>query len=584
METLSPARLLLELRVLAERYPQVRMSAAGLAVPTFELTLELGGASHPLRLTLPPGYPALPPDIRELDAPGGAVRTARGAMHRLAGGALCLFTHGNDPQAWHPGRCAADALDRCAELLRREQESAGDRVSLFRGATRLIISPGAAQVLRISGGFGTLSLVRAGKDAGDVFVAMSCEESSGLQVPGLAPCWTALMKPCGTLVWVRVGAGGGAWREHLRDASTLRCFLAAALPEPLARRAQVGESLVLVPDDQDGAAAWLIEHPAWSIGAVYLSEVMISDPDALLFHRVDGALARREALAGMRIVLIGLGSLGSAVAVALARSGFQRFVLIDPERLSLENVSRHIGTTRELGERKVDVVASAIVAINPHAEVERIPRWLAWDIPAFGAGAEFVELLDRPGKTLVITTCAVGRVERQINALAVRRGVPAMYATALGSAEHGRVFRVIAGESACYECVRLAQIQRPDRYPQFDTEAGAAAYSDPSLPGLAIDIGQVALVTARFVVQTAARVGELDVGFPDEIGDHLLWTNRGGWGFDRPLQIEVERVPRALDCPVCGDGAPAATLTDDETAELAALAGRLRSSADGCDR
>lgn len=584
MGTLSPARLLMELRVLAERYPDVHMGAEALEVPTFEVTLMVEGQPHPVRLTLPPGYPALPPEVRELVEPGGAVREAPGAMHRFPGGALCLFMHGNDPQGWHAGRCAADALDRCAELLRQEHTQARERPTFFHGSTRLIISPGAAQWWRLPGSFGTMVLRRAGKEAGDLFVEAITEERHDPPVQALEPCWANIMKPAGRVLWARVAAGGVAWREVLRDASTLREFLAAALPEALARRAQESDPLVLVPDDADGTRAWLIDRPRTAVGTVVLTEVVVSESDALLFRRVDGVLDRRERLAEVRIVIVGVGSLGSAVAVALARSGFRRFVLIDPDRLSLENVSRHVGTTRDLGERKVEVVASAIVAVNPRAEVERIPRWLAWDVPGFGAGVEFVRLLDQPGDALVITTCALGRVERQVNVLAVQRGVPAIYAAALGAAEHGRVFRVIAGESACYECVRLAQARQPEAFPQYHAEADAgAAYGDPTLPGLAIDIGQIALITARFALQTVGRVHGIDVGFADEVGDHLLWTNRGGWGFDRPLQVEVVRVPRATDCPVCGDRAPAAVLPDDEATELATLAARFRTSRSGPD-
>lgn len=566
-------RLLTELAALAERYPATRMVKLALEAPTFEVILEVEGTQHPVRLILPPGYPEVPPEVRELTAPGGRVRAANGAMHRFPDGTLCLFPHGNDPQGWHAGRCAADALDQCVALLRKEHAEGGVRRMLYQGHERLIISPGAAQLFRLPEGRGMMSLGRAGQEGRDLFVTSITEDLHGQVVPGIEACWAKVLVPAGEALWVRLDAGGRAWNEHLSDASTLRALLTAALPEALARRAQLADPLVLVPAERDGAVGWLLRRPPAPLGAIHFSEAVITTPDELLFRRVDPVLDRREAMAEVRVVIVGLGSLGGAVAQALARSGFCRFVLVDPDQLSLENVSRHVGSTRDLGRRKVDIIADAIVAINPRAVVERIPQWLAGDIAGYGAGAEFATLLARPDRTLVITTCAVGRVERQINALALRRGTPAIYAAVLGAGAHGRVFRVIPGESPCYECVHLAQLHQPDAFPAFPvgTAAEGQPYSDPGLPGLAIDIGQIALITARFALQTVARVHGLDLGMADEIGDHLLWTNHGGWGFDRPLQIEVVRVPRAEGCHACGRDAPTEELSAEELAELTRL-------------
>lgn len=540
--------------------------------PTWEGTLDVDGHTHHIRLTLPPGYPTVPPEVRELEGPGGRTLAPVGAPNRFPDGLLCLFPHGNDPQGWHPGRLAVDAVEQCIRMFHRDHTQPPDRSQAFFGRERLILSPGAAQVLLLPRGWGSLALRRAGPAMGDLFVALSTENATGQSVPGLDKCWFDVLKPAGEALWVRCPLGGRPWADVLRDSLTLRTLLREALPEALAERAQGAELLVLVREETEGVDAVAIRRTI-NIGVLQLGQVVIGRPDALLFNRVDGVLGQRERLAEVQAVLVGVGSLGGAVALALARAGVRRFVLIDPDVLSIENISRHIGTVRDLGLPKVDVVKAAIRAINPEAEVEAIPRWLAWDRQEWGAGLDFEQALAWPRGSLVITTCAVGGVERQVNAVTVRRDVPSIYAAALGAAEHGRIFRVMPGESACYECVRLAQSRDPEAFPPYAAEAahGGRPYLQPSLPGLFIDIGQIALITARLALQTIARVHGLDLGFADEVGDHLLWTNRGGWGFDRPLQIEVVRVPRAADCPVCGGAHPAEGLTPDEQAELERL-------------
>lgn len=180
---------------------------------------------------------------------------------------------------------------------------------------------------------------------------------------------------------------------------------------------------------------------------------------------------------------------------------------------------------------------------------------------------------------MVVATCAVGQAERQLNVLAVEREVPVIYGSALGAAEHGRVFRVLPGESACYECILLAQERDPEAFPRFVVEGiqdGGEAYLNPALPGLGIDVTMISMLVARLTLQTIARITGTDIGMPDEVGHHLLWSNRGGWhACDRSLQVVVRDVPRALDCPVCGEGRHGHELGEQEVRELEVLVAKL---------
>lgn len=573
-DTLPPDRLLAEARAIVRRFPgEARCLPLSLGRPTFEASFASEGRPRHVRMSLPPGYPSIPPEVREIDAPGGRIVAPVGAPYRFADGALCLFPHGNDPQGWRPERLAVEALERCRELFEREHAATTLRQQAFSMQDRLFIAPGAAQWLRLPRGSGAMALRRGSAGNGDWFVAAITADGHDEPVLGLGPSWLAALPPAGHAAWLRLPLAGAPWADVLQDGATLRARLRDTLPVALAERIDRAEQIVLVREESDALDARMILRSPHHVGALFVSDVVVDTPDGVLFHRTDGVLPHRTRLADAQVVLIGLGSLGGAVALALARAGCRRFVLVDPDRLALDNVARHVGVVRQIGQPKVDVVAAAILAVNPEAEVERCNGWLAWDIPGWGAGQEFEQVLARPRPSIVVTTCAVGTVERQINAVAVPRGVPVVYASALGAAEHGRIFRVVPGAGACYECVRLAQRRSPDAFPQFVAENAEAVhpYVDPSLPGMAIDIGLIALIAARLTLQTIARVLDLDLGFADEVGDHLLWTNRGGWGFDRPLQIEVVRVPRAADCGVCATTAPTAQLTAEEAEELGHL-------------
>lgn len=64
----------------------------------------------------------------------------------------------------------------------------------------------------------------------------------------------------------------------------------------------------------------------------------------------------QQDLARLRVGIVGLGSVGSIVAEALARTGIQHVTLIDDDRIELRNLDRTLGAGPvDVGARKVDV-------------------------------------------------------------------------------------------------------------------------------------------------------------------------------------------------------------------------------------
>ena len=81
---------------------------------------------------------------------------------------------------------------------------------------------------------------------------------------------------------------------------------------------------------------------------------------ALDRQRIFGPSLRRAA-AQLSICIVGVGGVGMQVAEQLARSGFSRFVLIDPDTVSETNLNRLPGTIRkDLGKLKVNVARRII--------------------------------------------------------------------------------------------------------------------------------------------------------------------------------------------------------------------------------
>ncbi len=68
--------------------------------------------------------------------------------------------------------------------------------------------------------------------------------------------------------------------------------------------------------------------------------------------------------------IAGLGGLGSAVAIALARVGVGRLILVDFDAVEPSNLNRQQYFVRQIGMPKVEALQKNILAINPYVEVQ----------------------------------------------------------------------------------------------------------------------------------------------------------------------------------------------------------------------
>ncbi len=95
--------------------------------------------------------------------------------------------------------------------------------------------------------------------------------------------------------------------------------------------------------------------------------------------------------------IAGVGGLGSAVAVALARIGVGRLVIADFDVVEPSNLNRQQYFIDQIGRFKVDAMACNLRRINPYVTVEEHRVMLAPDnIPAIFSGCPVVvEAFDR---------------------------------------------------------------------------------------------------------------------------------------------------------------------------------------------
>ena len=72
------------------------------------------------------------------------------------------------------------------------------------------------------------------------------------------------------------------------------------------------------------------------------------------------------------VAICGLGGLGSNIAVALARAGIGKLLLIDFDRVDITNLHRQQYKANQIGLYKTDALAENISEISPYTEVETV--------------------------------------------------------------------------------------------------------------------------------------------------------------------------------------------------------------------
>jgi tRNA A37 threonylcarbamoyladenosine dehydratase len=82
-----------------------------------------------------------------------------------------------------------------------------------------------------------------------------------------------------------------------------------------------------------------------------------------------------EQIARQRVIIFGIGGVGSWCAESLVRSGIQQLTIVDFDKVSASNINRQLmATTRTVGQVKVDVLRERLLAINPSAQITAVEQ------------------------------------------------------------------------------------------------------------------------------------------------------------------------------------------------------------------
>lgn len=117
------------------------------------------------------------------------------------------------------------------------------------------------------------------------------------------------------------------------------------------------------------------------------------------------SLGVHQKVSGAVVGVAGLGGLGSNIAIALARVGVKKLVLVDFDTVELSNVNRQAYFLRHIGMVKTKALSELIQEVNPFVEIEQHHVRVTRDnvIDLFNQVDIVVEAFDNPPSKVALT-------------------------------------------------------------------------------------------------------------------------------------------------------------------------------------
>jgi molybdopterin/thiamine biosynthesis adenylyltransferase len=144
-----------------------------------------------------------------------------------------------------------------------------------------------------------------------------------------------------------------------------------------------------------------------------------------------------------RLLIAGCG-IGSTIAEACLRLGFEQLILIDHDVVEPHNLNRQNFIAADIGTPKVDALARRLLAINPSASIRAINDWVT---PANAAGLvgeadiifDTIDFLSLEG-IVALYDAGQSQMKPVISALSAGWGAAAIYFPPGGTATFRTIF------------------------------------------------------------------------------------------------------------------------------------------------
>jgi adenylyltransferase/sulfurtransferase len=228
--------------------------------------------------------------------------------------------------------------------------------------------------------------------------------------------------------------------------------------------------------------------------------------------------AGQAKLAASRVLIVGVGALGTVLADMLGRAGVGHLTLADRDIVEETNLQRQtLFAEADVGQPKAVAAMARLAETNKHTDLAA---------KVTDVGPDNIERLVREsGATLLLDGTDNAATRYLINDVAIKHKLPWVYGGCVGV--EGRVMAIAPGRTPCLRCV----FPEPPLAGEVDT-CDVAGVLGPA-------VGLVANAQATAAIRLL--VGDAPV-------PKLLTIDAWNWRF-REIDLSDARRP---DCPACG--------------------------------
>ena len=221
-------------------------------------------------------------------------------------------------------------------------------------------------------------------------------------------------------------------------------------------------------------------------------------------------------LAKANVFIVGMGGLGSPVALYLAAAGVGRMRIADFDQVDESNLQRQIiHSQRDIGELKAQSAANSLRAINPAIEIETLDYSL-----------DYTDFLEHSQDIDVLIDCTDNFPSRfELNEVSLKTNTPLVSGAAIRWEGQVTTFDPRDKKNPCYQCL----------YPDKNIESATCSNEGVVAPL----VGIIGTMQAMEAINILLGDGQLP---------GIVWLFDG-----TSMAWQKMKLPKNPACPACGD-------------------------------
>jgi len=183
---------------------------------------------------------------------------------------------------------------------------------------------------------------------------------------------------------------------------------------------------------------------------------------------------KAQNISNTKVIIFGVGGVGSWCAEALVRSGISHLTIVDPDKVVQSNINRQLqATTKTLGQFKADVITERLREINPDAVISTIKEFYSADnFEKFNIG-EYDYIID-----------AIDSIQSKIDLIIRAHNLGVTIYSSMGAACRMDPTRIKIGNIWDTVGCKLSRAVRSELRKKNMTQKHICVWSDETLPNL----------------------------------------------------------------------------------------------------